>query len=57
MAMYPDEQEKLYKNIRSAIPDGYLPVRRLASLTSSWPQHFPDIQRHTQARSSTVMDL
>lgn len=57
MAMYPDEQEKLYRNIRSAIPDGYLPVRRLASLTSSWPQHFPDIQRHTQARYSTVMDL
>jgi hypothetical protein len=27
MAMYPDEQEKLYKNIRSAIPDGHSPVR------------------------------
>lgn len=35
MAMYPDEQEKLYKNIRSAIPDGHLPVRRLSPLTRS----------------------
>ncbi len=29
MAMYPEEQEKLYKSIRIAIPDGHLPVRRL----------------------------
>ena len=27
MAMYPEEQENLYKSIRSAIPDGRLPVR------------------------------
>jgi hypothetical protein len=57
MAMYPDEQEKLYKSIHSAIPDGHLPVRRLTSLARTWPQHFPDIQRHTQAWSSAVMDL
>jgi len=26
MAMYPDEQEKLYKTIRSVIPEGHLPT-------------------------------
>ena len=32
LAMYPDEQLKLYKDIRSVIPDDHLPVRRLTPL-------------------------
>jgi len=35
MAVYPEEQEVLYRGIRSAIPDGYLPVCKLTSLAGT----------------------
>ena len=57
MAMYPDEQEKLYRSIRSVIPQGHSPVGQMTSLARTQPQCFPDIHRHIQACSITVMGL
>jgi cytochrome P450 len=32
LATHPEEQEELYKHIRSVVPDGRLPVRRFISI-------------------------